>query len=139
MNNNSNTRRPLPKDFAAFAEVLMEQNRNLNNRMGDLAQEVTALSKNVSDFLVKMGRAEERHSEDTNRMERIETNQREHGQELKDYMHNNDGRVADVERLVLILEIDKNNKSKRWTNIEKVVLTVIAVVVATAIITYLKW
>ncbi len=137
MNENNREKRPLPKDFSAFAEVLMEQNRNQNIRLGKLADEMTELTNNVNAFIEKMGRAEERHIADTERMERIEKNQLEHGQEMKGYIHNNDERVTTIEKQILVLDIDSTNKAKKWMSIEKVVISVLSVVIAAGIVGYL--
>lgn len=67
----------------------------------------------MTELVEVMVRSEERHNSHSDKSERLEKNQIEIGKEFKNYRANNDGRVTDIEKQVLLLEsTEKTNKEK---------------------------
>jgi len=101
-----------------------------------LTESVSGMSKSMTTFMEAMAVSEERHNSHKDQMERLEGNQRAQGQDLKEYIANNDNRIVGVEKQILNLEHDTGHNAKKWGNVEKVFLGVITTVGAAIVLAF---
>ncbi len=134
MRDKSNGTRQLPRDFAQFAELQLQQNDSLNNQMKGLIEEVTILTKTMANFMTEMTLSEERHNGHKERMERIEENQRHQGKLITSNNKSLVDKVDNVSRQVLALEKDNGHNNGRWDLVIKAVTGIGATVAGAALI-----
>ena len=115
MSGNNNTSDDLPEGFKEYAKLQLQQNTEIRDGLNTLTNKMAEMAKNMSEFMAVMAVSEERHNGHKVQMSRLEENQREQGKEFKDYVHNNDDRVMDVEKQVLALEKDTESISQKET------------------------
>jgi len=103
----------LERVFSKYADLLSEQNANVNKRIDHLASATSDMAKEMGNLIGIIGKSEERHNSHTESLSRIEKNQVSLGKDLKHYKQNNDDRVMDIEKQVLLLD-KSSGESKEY-------------------------
>jgi len=127
----------LERVFTKYADLVSEQNANINNRIDDLASETGNIAKEMGNLIGIIGKSEERHNSHTQALDRIEKNQKEQGKDLKVYKQSNDDRVMEVEKQILLLDKETKINAKPWNNIKTIVVAVVGTLIS-GIILYIS-
>jgi protein subunit release factor B len=103
----------LAKALNEFAKIQIQQSKDLTEQTQGTHKRIDKLSSKMTELVEVMVRSEERHNSHSDKSERLEKNQIEIGKEFKNYRANNDNRVTDIEKQVLLLEnTEQVNKDK---------------------------
>lgn len=111
-------------------EVLRQSTVQSNERMDQLATTMNSLAKTVE-------RSEERHLAHTEGLERIGTEVKELSKKMEIYTSNNDTRVMDVEKQVLLLDNSKARTQERFNKQDKFIIKILTMIFGAAAIIYL--
>ena len=120
----------LERVFTRYADLVSEQNTNINNRIDDLVSETRKMAQEMGKLIGIIGKSEERHNSHIENIERIEKNQVTQGKDLKHYKEKNDDRIMVVEKQVLLLDKDTKINAKPWNNIKTVVVAVVGTLIS---------
>jgi len=114
----------------SLIEVLKASTVQSNERMDNLTDTMVTLAKTVE-------RSEQRHLSHTEGLERVGAEVKELTKEVKIYNSNNDIRVMDVEKQVLLLDSSKDRTQKRFNKQDKFIFGILSTVVATGSLIYI--
>lgn len=118
------------KSFSAeLVEVLKQSMVQSNERMDDLATTMGSLAKTVE-------RSEERHIAHTEGLDRIGSEIKDLSKKVEIYASNNDTRVMEVEKQVLLLDSSTGRTQDRFNKQDKFILKILSVILAAAILVY---
>jgi len=114
---------------AELVEVLKQSMVQSNERMDDLATTMGSLAKTVE-------RSEERHIAHTEGLDRIGSEIKDLSKKVEIYSSNNDTRVMEVEKQVLLLDSSTGRTQDRFNKQDKFILKILSVILAAAILVY---
>lgn len=127
----------LAEALTGFAKIQTQLAENQAEQTASTNKRIDKLSDKMGELVEVMVRSEERHNTHSEKNERLEKNQIELGKEFKDYRKNNDDRIVDIEKQVLLLENDdKSNKenSKDRKQLRNTIIGGVAVVMILSIL-----
>jgi hypothetical protein len=123
--------------FSVITASLLKTTESTNKRIDRVCTAQEGLNNNISGLVKILAVSEERQNQHAEKTDRLEQDQKDSLLEFKEYKINNDEKVIDLEKQVMLLEADKESKDKSKDNsnsIKNKVIAGLAVIVLLAIL-----
>lgn len=112
MSNENKENQSLETVFEKYAELQLQQSKETNKRIDQLSDKMGTLVEIVA-------KSEERHNSHNEKLDTLNENQRNLGKDFSKYKNNNDERVMNVEKQLLLLDQDSSSNKKKLQDKEE--------------------
>jgi len=123
--------------FEKYAALHLQQSSEMSKRMDQLASNMLSMGEKLGLFMEVMAKSEERHNSHSEKSDRIEKVQIEQGKDFKEYKQNNDNRVVNIEKQVLLLDMSDKTWKDRWKAVDKRNAAILTTVVTALVLMYM--
>ncbi len=127
----------LDQVFEKYAALQLQQSAETNKRIDLLVGVTGSMAEKLGSLAEIIAKSEERHSAHSEKSGRIEKVQILQGKEFKEYKQNNDDRVMQIEKQVLLLDVGDEISKDRWKAVDKFRASVLTAIIISAILIYL--